>query len=246
MRLLLFGVKDVQERPWQIQSFFVQKKQCGTMNNQRIVAQMANVDLIVEIRANLLICDLFRRLVVVGDKIKNGIQVVLLRSLRQAVILHVGHEAFTQRSAAAFQNFGSCAFLRRFRKVISLPLVRFRRSIFWISGILCSFLRNVSTLFGFLTIVRYGMGVLVTHVCCLSRSMFHSGWVDKVKVLVPVAAGIAYYYIINPGIIKTRTRRFSLISIAVGRLQSALTLRRVCGFRTGSHSTFETLKVFAA
>ena len=107
-------------------------------------------------------------------------------------------------------------------------------------------MRNVSTLFGFLTIVRYGMGVCFTHVHYLSRSVLGSGWVDKVRMLIPVAAGIASYYIINPGIVKTRTRRFSLISIAVGRLQSILTLRQVYGFRTGSHSTFETLKVFAA
>jgi hypothetical protein len=89
------------------------------------------------------------------------------------------------------------------------------------------------------------MGVVLTHVRCLSRSAYHSGWVDKEKMLIPVAAGIASYYIINPGIVKTRTRRFSLISIAVGRLQSILTLRQVYGFRTGSHSTFEMLKVFA-
>ena len=107
-------------------------------------------------------------------------------------------------------------------------------------------LRNVSTLFGFLTVVRCGMGVDFTHVRCLSRSVIGSGLVDKVRMLIPVAAGIASYYIINPVIVKTRTRRFSLISIAVGRLQSALTLRQACGFRTDSHSTFETLKVFAA
>ena len=71
-------------------------------------------------------------------------------------------------------------------------------------------LRNVSTLFGFLTIARYSMGAFFTHVCCLSRSVSGSGWVDKEKMLIPVAAGIASYYIINPGIIKTRTRRFSL------------------------------------
>ena len=145
------------------------------MNNQRIVAQMANVDLIVEILTNFLICNLFRRLVVVSDKIKNGIQVILLRGLRQAVVLHVGHEAFTQRSTAAFQNFGSCTFLRSFRKVISLPLVWGRRNDCRIGGILSSFLRNVSTLFGFLTIVRYGMGAFFTHVCRLSRSLIHSG-----------------------------------------------------------------------
>ena len=106
--------------------------------------------------------------------------------------------------------------------------------------------RSVSTLFGFLTIVRYGMGVVFTHVRCLSRSVLGSGWVDKVRMLIPVAAGIASYYIINPVIVKTRTRRFSLISIAVGRLQPFQTLRQASGFRTDSHSTFETLKVFAA
>ena len=216
------------------------------MNNQRIVAQMANVDFIVEILANFFICNLFRRLVVVGDKIKNGIQIVLLRCLRQTVVLHVGHEAFTQRSAAAFQNFGPRTFLRCFRKVISLPFVRFRLNVYKINGILRSLWLNVSTLFGFLTIVRYGMGVVFTHVRCLSRSVLGSGWVDKVRMLIPVAAGIASYYIINPVIVKTRTRRFSLISIAVGRLQPFQTLRQASGFRTDSHSTFETLKVFAA
>ena len=246
MRFLFFWMKDVQERSWQIQCFFVQKKQCGTMNNQRIVAQMANVDFIVEILANFFICNLFRRLVVVGDKIKNGIQIVLLRCLRQTVVLHVGHEAFTQRSAAAFQNFGPRTFLRCFRKVISLPFVRFRLNVYKINGILRSLWLNVSTLFGFLTIVRYGMGVVFTHVRCLSRSVLGSGWVDKVRMLIPVAAGITSYYIINPVIVKTRTRRFSLISIAVGRLQPFQTLRQASGFRTDSHSTFETLKVFAA
>ena len=112
--------------------------------------------------------------------------------------------------------------------------------------VLSGFRRSVSTLFGFLTAVRYGMGVVFTHVRCLSWSVLDSSLVDKVKMLIPVAAGTASYYIINPVIVKTRTRRFSLISIAVGRLQSVLTLKLVCGFRTDSHSTFETLKVFAA
>ncbi len=57
------------------------------------------------------------------------------------------------------------------------------------------FLRNGSTLFELLTIVRYGMGVVFTHVRCLSRSGLDSGWVDKVKMLIPVAAGTASYYI---------------------------------------------------
>ena len=90
------------------------------------------------------------------------------------------------------------------------------------------------------------MGVVITHVCCLSRSILHSGWVGKVKMLIPAAGGIASYYIINPGIVKARASRFSLISIAEGRLQSVPTLRPVCGFRTDSHSTFDMLKVFAA
>lgn len=183
------------------------------------------------------------------NEIEHGIQVVFLRGLRQAVVLHVGHEVFTQRCAAALQNFGTFTLLRSFRKIVSLPLVRFRLNVFSISGmrlVLSGFRRSVSTLFGFLTAVRYGMGVVITHVCCLSRSILHSGWVDKVKMLIPVAAGIASYYIINPGIVKARARRFSLISIAVGRLQSVPALRPVCGFCTGSHSTFETLKVFAA
>ena len=90
------------------------------------------------------------------------------------------------------------------------------------------------------------MGVLITHVRCLSRSAYHSGWVDKEKMLIPVAAGTASYYIINPGIVKTRARRFSLISIAVGRLQSVRLLGQASGFHTDSHSTFETLKVLAA
>lgn len=109
-----------------------------------------------------------------------------------------------------------------------------------------SLMRNISTLFGFLTAVRYGMGVVFTHVRCLSWSVLDSSLVDKVKMLIPVAAGTASYCIINPGIVKTRTRRFSLISIAVGRLQSVPTLRQACGFRIGLHSTFETLKVPAA
>ncbi len=216
------------------------------MNNQRIVAQMANVDFIVEILADFLIRNLFRGLVVMCNEIEHGIQVVLLRGLRQAVVLHVGHEAFTKRSTAAFQNFGPRTFLRCFRKVISLPFVRFRLNVYKINGILRSLWLNVSTLFGFLTIVRYGMGVCFTHVRYLSRSVLGSGWVDKVRMLIPVAAGIASYYIINPVIVKTRTRRFSLISIAVGRLQPFQTLRQASGFRTDSHSTFETLKVFAA
>ena len=207
---------------------------------------MTDVNLVIEILAYFLVSNLFRGLVVMCNEIEHGIQVVLLRGLRQAVVLHVGHESLTQRCAAAFQNCGTGAFLRSFRYIVSLPLVRFLLNIFRISGILRSLRLNVSTLFGFLTVVRYGMGVVFTHVRCLSRSIVHSGWVDKVRMLIPVAAGTASYYIINPVIVKTRTRRFSLISIAVGRLQSVLTLRRVCGFRTDSHSTFETLKVFAA
>lgn len=212
---------------------------------------MAAVNLVIEILADFLVGNLFRGLVVMCNEIEHGIQVVLLRGLRQAVVLHVGHESLTQRCAAAFQNFGSGTLLRRFRHIVSLPLVRFRFRLnnFGISGmrlVLSGFLCSFSTLFGFLTIARYSMGAFFTHVCCLSRSVSGSGWVDKEKMLIPVAAGIASYYIINPGIIKTRTRRFSLISIAVGRLQSALTLRQACGFRTDSHSTFETLKVFAA
>ena len=216
------------------------------MDHQRIGTQVTNVDLVIEILADFLVGNLFRRLVVMRNEIEHGIQVVLLRSLRQAVVLHVGHKALTKRCAAAFQNFGTLAFLRSLRHIVSLPPVRFRLNDFRVSGILRSLRLNVSTLFGFLTAVRYGMGVVLTHVRCLSRSAYHSGWGDKEKMLIPVAAGIASYYIINPGIVKTRTRRFSLISIAVGRLQSALTLRQACGFRTDSHSTFETLKVFAA
>ena len=216
------------------------------MDHQRIGTQVTNVDLVIEILADFLVGNLFRRLVVMRNEIEHGIQVVLLRSLRQAVVLHVGHKALTKRCAAAFQNFGTLAFLRSLRHIVSLPPVRFRLNDFRVSGILRSLRLNVSTLFGFLTAVRYGMGVLITHVRCLSRSAYHSGWVDKEKMLIPVAAGTASYYIISPGIVKTRARRFSLISIAVGRLQSALTLRQACGFRTDSHSTFETLKVFAA
>lgn len=207
---------------------------------------MTNIDLVIEILADFLVGNLFRGLVVMRNKIEHGIQVVLLRGLRQAVVLHVGHEALTKRSATTLQNFGTGAFLRSFRNVISLPLVRFFLNNFRISGILRSLRLNVSTLFGFLTAVRYGMGVVLTHVRCLSRSAYHSGWVDKEKMLIPVAAGIASYYIINPGIVKTRTRRFSLISMAVGRLQSVRILGQACGFHTDSHSTFETLKVLAA
>ena len=187
-----------------------------------------------------------RGLVVMRNEIEHGIQVVLLRGLRQAVVLHVGHKALTKRCATAFQNLGTFAFLRSFRHIVSLPLVRFLLNNFRISGILRSLRLNVSTLFGFLTIVRYDMGDDCTHVRCLSRSAYHSGRVDKEKMLIPVAAGTASYYIINPGIVKTRTRRFSLISIAVGRLQSVRLLGQACRFHTDSHSTFETLKVLAA
>ena len=218
-------------------------------------AQMANVDLVIERLADFPHRKSFPRhrdrrgFVVMCNKIEHGIQVVLLRGLRQAVVLHVGHESLTQRCAAALQNFGTFAFLRSFRKIVSLPLVRFRLNVFSISGmrlVLSGFRRSVSTLFGFLTAVSYGMGVVIIHVRCLSRSVLDTSLVNKVKMLIPVAAWIASYYIINPGIVKTRARRFSLISIAVGRLQSVPTLRQVCGFRTGSYSTFETLKVFAA
>lgn len=217
------------------------------MNNQRIVARMANVDLIVEILANFLICNLFRRLAVVGDKIKNGIQVVLLRCLRQTVVLHVGHEAFTQRSTTTLQNFGPRTFLRSFWKVISLPLVRFRRSNFRISGILCSILRKVSTLFGFLTIVRYGMGVLITHVYCLSRSMLHSGWVDIVEMLVPAAnRSQTSYYITNLEEVNTQTRRFSSISTVARDSWGIWTLRQAPGFRAKFLTAFEPDTVLAA
>ena len=42
-----------------------------------------------------------------GNKNKNGIQIVLLRGLRQAVVLHVGHEALTKRSTTTLQIFGT-------------------------------------------------------------------------------------------------------------------------------------------
>ena len=210
---------------------------------------MANIDLIIEILADFLVGNLFRGLVVVGDKVEHGIQVVLLRGLRQAVVLHVGHEAFTQRSAAAFQNFGTGAFLRSFRDIVSLPLMRLRRNVFKISGmflVLGEFMRNVSTLFGFLTIVRYGMGVDFTHVRCLSRSLIHSGWVDKVRILIPVAAGIAFYYIIKPGDFKTRTRRFSSISTVARDSLCVWTQRQAYGFRAKSLTTYEPGTVLAA
>jgi len=192
---------------------------------------MTDVNLVIEILADFFISNLFRGLVVMCNEIEHGIQVVLLRGLRQAVVLHVGHEALAKRSAAAFQNLGTFAFLRSFRHIVSLPLVRFRLNDYRISGmrlVLNGFLRNIPTLFGFLTNVRCGKGDKYTHACYLSRSILHSGWVDKVKMLFPVAAGTASYYIIYPGIIKTRTRRFSLISIAVGGLQSVLTLEQFC------------------
>ena len=107
-------------------------------------------------------------------------------------------------------------------------------------------LHKVSTLFGLLTIVRYGMGVLVTHVRCLSRSGLYSGWVDKVKMLIPVAAGIAYYYIINPDIVNTRTRRFSSISTEARDSWDVRTLRLTYGFRAKSIITFEPETVLAA
>ena len=218
------------------------------MDHQRIGAQMANIDLVIEILADFLVGNLFRGLVVVGDKVEHGIQVVLLRGLRQAVVLHVGHEALTQRSAAAFQNFGPRTFLRSFRHIIPLSLVWFRRNIFKISGmslVLGEFMRNVSTLFGFLTIVRYGMGVDFTHVRCLSRSLIHSGWVDKVRILIPVAAGIAFYYIMKPGDFKTRTRRFSSISTVARDSWNFRTLRLDYGFRA-TLTTFEPETVLAA
>ena len=74
----------------------------------------------------------------------------------------------------------------------------------------------------------------------------HSGWVDKVKVLVPVAAGIAYYYIINPGIVNTRTRRFSSISTVARDSWNVWPLRQTPGFRANTHTTFEPGTVLAA
>ena len=135
--------------------------------------------------------------------------------------------------------------------IVSLPLVGFRLNIFSISGmrlVLSGFRRSVSTLFGFLTAVRYGMGVCFTHVRCLSRSVLDSSSVDYCRMLASAANRSRKLYNIsqNPDIVKTRTRRFSLISIAVGRLHPVPTLRQVSGFRTGSYSTFATLKVFAA
>ena len=126
------------------------------MDHQRIGTQVTNVDLVIEILADFLVGNLVRRLVVMRNEIEHGIQVVLLRSLRQAVVLHVGHESFTQRGAAALQDFGTLAFLRSFRHIVSLPLVRFLWNNFRIIGmrlVLNGFLRRVSTLFGFLTAV---------------------------------------------------------------------------------------------
>ena len=105
---------------------------------------------------------------------------------------------------------------------------------------------NVSTLFGFLTIVRYGMGVDFTHVRCLSRRLIHSGWVDKVRILIPVAAGIAFYYIMKPGDFKTRTRRFSSISTVARDSWGIWTLRPALGFRAKSLTTYEPGTVLAA
>ena len=211
---------------------------------------MANIDLVIEILADFLVGNLFRGLVVVGDKIKNGIQVVLLRGLRQAVVLHVGHEALTQRSAAAFQNFGPGTFLRSFRHIVSLPLVWFRRNIFKISGmflILGEFMRNVSTLFGFLTIVRYGMGAFFTHVCRLSRSLIHSGWVDIDRFLALAGnRNQTPYYITNPEDVKARARRFSSISTVARNSWGVWTLRQAPGFRAKSLTTFEPETVLAA
>ena len=211
---------------------------------------MANIDLVIEILADFLVGNLFRGLVVVGDKIKNGIQVVLLRGLRQAVVLHVGHEALTQRSAAAFQNFGPGTFLRSFRHIVSLPLVWFRRNIFKISGmflILGEFMRNVSTLFGFLTIVRYGMGAFFAHVRCLSRSLIHSGWVDNDRFLALAGnRSQTTYYITNPWDVKARARRFSSISTVTRDSWGVWTLRLAYGFQAKSLITFEPNTVLAA
>lgn len=221
------------------------------MDHQRIGTQITAVDLVIEILADFVVGNLFRRLVVMCNEIEHGVQVVFLRGLRQAVVLHVGHKALTQRCAAALQNFGTFALLRSIRHIVSLPPVRFRLRDFRISGmrlVLNGFLRIISTLFGFLTIVRYGMGVLITHVCCLSRSIVHSGWVDYCRMLGSAAKRSHKFYKIsqNPGIVKTRARRFSLISIVVGRFQSVRILGQACGFHTDSHSTFETLKILAA
>ena len=71
-------------------------------------------------------------------------------------------------------------------------------------------LRNVSTLFGFLTIVRYGMGVLITHVCCLSRSVLGSGWVDDCRMSASAANRSRHIYNIsqNPEDVKARRAWF--------------------------------------
>ena len=107
--------------------------------------------------------------------------------------------------------------------------------------------RNVSTLFGLRTIVRYNMGVLITHVCCLSRSMFHSGWVDIVEMLVPAAnRSQTSYYITNPEDVNTRTRRFSSISTVARDSWNVWPLRQTPGFRAKTHTTFEPGTVLAA
>ncbi len=108
--------------------------------------------LAIELFADLFVSNLFRGLVVMRNEIEHGIQVVLLRGLRQPVVLHVGHEALSERCAAAFQNFGVFALLRRFRQIVSLSLVMFCWNLFRIIEmrlVLSGFLHSISTLLGF-------------------------------------------------------------------------------------------------
>lgn len=109
--------------------------------------------------------------------------------------------------------------------------------------------RNVSTLFGLRTIVRYNMGVLslTTHVCYLSWSLLHSGWVDIVEMLVPVAnRSQTSYYNTNPEDVNTRTRRYSSISTVARDSWNVWPLRQTPGFRAKTHTTFEPGTVLAA
>ena len=87
------------------------------------------------------------------------------------------------------------AFLRCFRHIVFLPLVRYLLNNFKISGIHRSLQLNVSTQFWYLTAAKYVMSVVFTHVRCLSQSVSDSGWVDKVRMVIPVAAGAASKYL---------------------------------------------------
>lgn len=106
--------------------------------------------------------------------------------------------------------------------------------------------RNVSTLFGFRTIVRCGMGAFFTHVLLPFSEWTRLRLVDIDRFFALAGnRSQTSYYITNPGDVKTRARSFSSIATAARDSWAVWTLRQAPGFRAKSLTTFEPETVLA-